>query len=149
MRQTQSGAVLIVSLIFLLILTLIGVSGMRTVVAERSMATNTQYHMESFEAAETAIESTIADITVYADALNEPEGSVATVRSFDIDRPDAPYSVTSSATVSQGGPAMAVGFSVGEYAAYPFTITGTGQIESIGAESVHVQTVQRIGPKLN
>lgn len=149
MRHSQSGAVLVVSLVFLLILALVGVSGMRTVIAERSMATNTQYHMESFEAAETAIESAIADITVYADALNQPEGSQATQRTFDIDRADAAYTVASSATVSQGGPSMALGFSVGEYAAYPFTITGTGQIESIGAESVHIQTVQRIGPKLN
>ncbi len=149
MRHSQSGAVLVVSLIFVLILALVGVSGMRTVIAERAMATNTQYSMESFQAAETAIESAITDVSVYAEALNLPEGSQSTHRTFDIDRPGAPYIVASSATVSQGGHSLAIGFSVGEYAAYPFTITGTGQIESIGAESVHIQTVQRIGPKLN
>jgi type IV pilus assembly protein PilX len=51
----QRGAVLIISLIMLLVLTLLGVSSMRTTILEEKMAGNLRDKNTSFQAAETAL----------------------------------------------------------------------------------------------
>ncbi len=55
MHATQRGAVLIVSLIFLLLLTLIGTAAMRTTTLQERMAGNTRDINLSFQAAEAAL----------------------------------------------------------------------------------------------
>jgi type IV pilus assembly protein PilX len=54
-RQQQQGSVLIVSLIILLVLTLIGITGMRTTVLEGKMASNSFDKNTAFQAAEAAL----------------------------------------------------------------------------------------------
>ena len=54
-KRTQSGAVLVVSLVMLLILTLIGVSGMSSVTLEEKMVSNMQNANKSFQGAEAAL----------------------------------------------------------------------------------------------
>ena len=54
-KKTQSGAVLVVSLVMLLILTLIGVSGMSSVTLEEKMVSNMQNANKSFQGAEAAL----------------------------------------------------------------------------------------------
>lgn len=51
----QSGVVLVVSLIMLLLLTLIGVSGMQTTALEEKMASNSRDQNIAFQAAEAAL----------------------------------------------------------------------------------------------
>lgn len=51
----QSGAVLAISLIMLLLLTLIGISGMQTTVLEEKMASNSRDQNIAFQAAEAAL----------------------------------------------------------------------------------------------
>jgi type IV pilus assembly protein PilX len=55
-RSRQTGAVLVVGLVLLLVLTVIGVSGMNTATMEIQMAGNTQFQQDSFQAAEDAID---------------------------------------------------------------------------------------------
>jgi len=55
MRHYQQGAVLIVSLILLLILTLVGVSGMKMTSLEERMSGNYKDHEMAFQAAEAAL----------------------------------------------------------------------------------------------
>jgi len=54
-KKTQSGAVLVVSLVMLLILTLIGMSGMSSVTLEEKMVSNMQNANKSFQGAEAAL----------------------------------------------------------------------------------------------
>lgn len=54
-KSTQSGAVLVVALVMLLILTLIGVSGMSSVTLEEKMVSNMQNANKSFQGAEAAL----------------------------------------------------------------------------------------------
>ncbi|MDG2035776.1 MAG: PilX N-terminal domain-containing pilus assembly protein [Pseudomonadales bacterium] len=54
-KTLQSGAVLVVSLVMLLILTLIGVSGMSSVTLEEKMVSNMQNANKSFQGAEAAL----------------------------------------------------------------------------------------------
>ena len=54
LRQ-QSGAILAVSLILLLVMTILGVSNMKSAALELRMASNTQSHQHAFQAAETTL----------------------------------------------------------------------------------------------
>lgn len=54
--QGQSGAALVVGLILLLVLTMLGISGMQTSTFELLQANNSQYAQNAFEAAETGID---------------------------------------------------------------------------------------------
>ena len=69
-RRPQRGAVLIVSMILLLIMTLIGVTGMSTTTLEEKMAANTQELNRAFQAGETALARGRADDDAYKDAIN-------------------------------------------------------------------------------
>ena len=68
----QSGAVLAVSLMILLMMTLIGVSSMRGTVLQERMASNTKDRNQAFQAAETAIREAEAYLQ-----------SIVTIGSFD------------------------------------------------------------------
>jgi type IV pilus assembly protein PilX len=66
--KRQSGAVLVVSLIMLLVMTLIGVTAMRSTTMEEKMAGNSRDHAVAFQAAESALrqgEETDADISAF------------------------------------------------------------------------------------
>jgi Tfp pilus assembly protein PilX len=54
--QDQRGAALVVALLLLLVLTLLGISGMNTASLELVMAGNQQYQANAFRAAESGIE---------------------------------------------------------------------------------------------
>ncbi|RLA45093.1 MAG: hypothetical protein DRR42_19740 [Gammaproteobacteria bacterium] len=53
--QKERGAVLVISLIFLLVMTLIGLTGMKTSVLEEKMAGNSRNQDLAFQAAETSL----------------------------------------------------------------------------------------------
>ena len=59
-RAEQSGATLIVGLVLLLVLTVVGVSGMNMATMEITMAGNAQFQQDAFQMAETAIDIQIA-----------------------------------------------------------------------------------------
>lgn len=80
----QSGAVLIVSLIILLLMTLIGVTSLRTTTLEERMAGNMRDHMLAFEAAEAALEAAEQFI----------DSSVVSLGAFDGDGSDGLYDDT-------------------------------------------------------
>lgn len=63
--RRQSGAALVVGLILLLILTMLGISGMQTSTFELLQANNSQYAQNAFEAAETG-----ADLAMIPTGLN-------------------------------------------------------------------------------
>jgi hypothetical protein len=58
-RTSQQGAALVVGLILMLVLTVLGISGMNTATLELVMANNTQSQQSAFQAAETGIDRAI------------------------------------------------------------------------------------------
>jgi len=127
-RARQAGATLIVGLVLLLVLTVVGVSGMNMATMEITMAGNTQFQQDAFQAAEDAIDIAIGrrdyttgDVPRTVPALGDP----------DYDR----WSETSylcSTPVPRGG------FSFDEFAAFHFETVASGRGPR-GAPATHVQ----------
>lgn len=63
--RRQTGAVLIVAMILLVILTLLGVTAMNTTSLEEKMATNNQEQVRAFQAAETGLSQAFNDNDAY------------------------------------------------------------------------------------
>ena len=61
----QSGAVLIVAMILLVVLTLLGVTAMNTSSLQERIASNTQEQVHAFQAAETGLNQAFADNLAY------------------------------------------------------------------------------------
>ncbi len=148
-HQHQGGAVLLVGLIILMVAALIVVSGMRSVVMEKNMASNSQYQMLVFQAAETAIEGMLADDTALVAAVNTPAGNTPPSRTFSVDHADARFAITSDATITVGTPTIPIGgYSIEDFRSYPFTIISSGEIASINASATHTQTASKVAPYL-
>lgn len=88
LRNAQTGATLIVGLVLLLVLTVVGVSGMNTATMEVAMAANTQFQQDAFQQAEDAIDLAIAQRTYSTDAprivdwLGDPDFDRRAVTTF-------------------------------------------------------------------
>ena len=67
-RAAQRGATLIVGLVLLLVLTVVGVSGMNTATMEITMAANTQFQEDAFQQAEDGIDVAIGTSAYSTDA---------------------------------------------------------------------------------
>jgi len=147
-RRKQDGAALFIGLMILVVIAIIGVSGVRSVVMEKNMAANNQYRMLVFQAAETAIEGTLADNTAFVAAINTPTSGTWPTRSYSVTHASNLFTVTSDAEIQVGAPTVPIGYSIGEFVSYPFTITGDGAIASISASDTHIQTASKIAPYL-
>jgi Tfp pilus assembly protein PilX len=148
-RHKQTGAALFIGLVMLVVIAIIGVSGVRSVVMEKNMAANNQYQVLVFQAAETAIEGTLADSTAFVAAINTPTSGTWPTRTFNVTHTSNLFTVASNAEISVGAPTVPIGYSIGEFVTYPFTITGDGAIASINAADTHVQTASKIAPYLH
>jgi len=144
--RAQTGAALFIGLIMLLVIALIGVSGIRTVVLEKNMAMNSQFQILVFQAADSAIEGSLADDAAFVDAINVPPGAADITRTYPVDHTGYQFNLTSSSTIVSGTPSIPVGFTIGDFIDYPFTITGTGNVASINASDTHIQTATRTAP---
>lgn len=132
----QRGATLIVGLVLLLVLTVVGVSGMNTATMEINMAANTQFQQDAFQMTEDAIDTVIAtrDYTTDGartlDWLNDPsyDRRAVTVYRMNTEVPDAV-------------------FSAGEIEAFHFDVRSVGRGPR-NAQSEHVQSFYVIGRAL-
>lgn len=140
----QCGAALVVGLVLLMVLTILGISGMSTATLELTMASNTQFQNDAFQAAETGIDLAIANsqlgsaITGPAITLPPrtlPDGSSMTeaLTSFQLATP-----------VPDRAFSLGVG-STGSVQAYHFDIVATG-MGPRNATSTHTQSVYVLGP---
>ncbi len=59
-RKKQTGAVLVVGLILLMVITVLAISGMNTATTELAMARNDQNYENAFQAAETGLERALS-----------------------------------------------------------------------------------------
>jgi type IV pilus assembly protein PilX len=96
----QKGATLIVGLVLLLVLTVVGVSGMNTATMEITMAANTQFQQDAFELTEDAIDIVLGtrdyttDAPTIVDWLGDPDFDRRAVTTYimNTDVPDAAFS---------------------------------------------------------
>ena len=137
----QRGAVLIVGLVLLLVLTVLAVSTIRTTSLEVAMATNDRYSENAFQLAETAIDW----MTVNGAPWN-------TAVPFALAQTPAPYGLGSfqaTATFNEETPPPAGGYSIGvgggSFSAYHFDIVAQGQ-SNRSAASTHTQSFYIVGP---
>jgi len=146
--RRQSGAALFVALVMLLLIAVIGVAGIRTVVMEKNMSTNNQYEMLVFQGAESAIEGVLSDGTAFVAAINTTTGGTPPSRSFTLDHSNHSFNMTAVATIAAGVPEVPVGFTLGDFVSYPFTITSSSSITSINSADMHVLTASKVAPYL-
>ena len=143
-NSKQRGAALVVGLVLLMILTILGISGMNTATLELTMASNAQFHQDAFQAAETGI-----DIAMSNGGLGAAIGGTGTVL------PPTPLGDGASSTqavttfqlatpVPDRAFSLGVGTS-GAVQAYHFDVVsqGTGPRN---ATSTHTQSFYVIGP---
>lgn len=155
----QRGATLPMSLIFLVVMTTIGVVGVRFATQQGRLAANSQYQDQAFQSAEGGIRMVVAEIrgeftpspapttNILEDAI---DGGTSPTRTYsEADRAGNTISNSTEALtyVSQ---APAAGFSLGtgggQMVAYQFRIVGTSTVSNTTATATHEQGVQRVGP---
>jgi type IV pilus assembly protein PilX len=139
-RAKQSGATLIVGLILLLVLTVLGVSGMGTARMEVRMAGNTQFRQDAFQLAESGIDLAIASGTYDTTST----GST-------IDWLGAEYDRKAVTTFEAATPLTAVAFSMGNTTGNGSVMAYHFEVESQGkgprnATATHRQGFYVLGP---
>ncbi len=140
-RQRQHGAVLVISLLILLVLTLVGVSSLDGSIMEEKMASNSQIATTTFQQAESAIRE------AYLAELADPYGAVKNDRSDDaavtrdrtvvIDGATITITSTSLHRYNPDNPDVYTPNSSLGFAARTFEIQGSAQVGAI--RSVNIQ----------
>ena len=138
LQSREPGAALVVGLILLLVLTVLGVSGMNTATMELRMAGNTQIQEDSFQMAEDAIDIGIAQ-------RNFTTVGPTTVNLLGTPNADRQARTIFATTTPVPDVAFSMGTSTGSVQAFHFDITAVGQ-GSGGATSTHTQSFYVVGP---
>ncbi len=139
-RGDQRGAVLVVGLILLMVLTVLGVSSMNTATLELVMAGNAQSHQQAFQAAETGIDISIAERN-----FNTFAPAVVPVTNFG----GGYYNTEAVSTFMENTPvpndAFSMGVSTGSVQAFHFDVVAIGRGPG-NAVSTHNQSFYIVGP---
>jgi type IV pilus assembly protein PilX len=145
--RKQSGAALVVGLLLLVVITVLAISGMNTATTELAMARNDQNYENAFQAAETGLESALAQgqFSALGSAtvpvtINSTDSVVTTIQ------PDGDPTIVPDRAFSLG-----VGSGV---VAYHFLATATavserspGKPSDRDSNAVHTQAFYIVGPQ--
>lgn len=145
----QQGAVLVVSLIILVVMTLIGIASMSTSLMQEKMASNAQNTNITFQAAESAIGALISNVLTgsqgdLSDAMNAPDLTGPLI-DYDISDPDvdAGYQVTYMGVVAlTSGGSLDADESSTTLQAHRFDVAATGIVSATNAQSVIRQGIE-------
>jgi type IV pilus assembly protein PilX len=138
-RREQTGATLIVGLVLLLLLTVVGVSGMNTATMEITMAANAQFQQDAFQLAEDGIDIILANRN-YSTNPADPRNTLDWLGDPNYDR-------RAVSAYLDGRNTPAPGSSVGELEAFHFDITSVG-VGPRSAQSEHTQGFYVVGRAL-
>lgn len=130
--HAQRGAVLIISLVLLMVLTILAISTMRTASLGLLMAGNTQYRQNAWQLAQTGIDAVLRG------------GDPATTATCDIATADAPVVVDAlggsyTTTVCYRGESIALGNSATRVPTFNYEALADGSTEQRGARARLVQ----------
>ena len=130
-RSRQQGAALVVGLVLLLVLTVIGISGMNTATMEIQMANSVQVQQDAFQLAENAIDVALAT----ENYTTAGPRNVLPLGVPDYDR----RALTIYTDINTGVPGEANSAGVtGSMVAWHFQVTSTGQGPR-NATAAHIQ----------
>ena len=149
----QQGSALVISLLILLVLTIIGVTALNSTVMEEKMASNFQTGNTAYQAAESAVNQTFANIAnsfnlvqaaITANNLAQTSGSppvwpvipqtVLSASTSGAD-PNAHDQSTLDATVSYKGTAHCNGFST-KFIGYVVEVAGQGAVSNVSRTNI-------------
>ncbi|HEX7080017.1 MAG TPA: PilX N-terminal domain-containing pilus assembly protein [Gammaproteobacteria bacterium] len=136
-KSSQQGAALVVGLVLLLVMTVLGVSGMNTATLELVMAGNAEAQQDAFQAAETGIDAAIAERNW------NTLGPVTVTRTITTDI-SAQATTTNTACTVYPDTAFSAGVT-GGVGAYHFDAISVGEGPR-GAQSTHTQSFYVAGP---
>lgn len=152
----QRGAVLLISMLILIVLTLIGITGLSNTSLEERMSHNFQQSTVAYQGAESAIENVMtagnpetdenpnydADTDPMVDAINAGKDDTSTVVTYNIgaDHVDTATQVTYLAD------AACPGASFGTIVCYVLEARATASIDATNTETTHIQGFRRPGP---
>ena len=148
--RKQNGAALVVSLILLVVVTVLAVSGMNTATTELAMARNDQNYENAFQAAETGLETALARGSFDTTSTSIPTQTiVVTERLFDT----VQVLIEFDETTIVPDKAFSLGAGSG-IAAYHFRAIATAESARAGggtetdrdASAVHTQGFYIVGP---
>lgn len=157
--RRQQGVALLVGLIMLLVLTILGVTAIRTTTQQGTMSAAVQQQTQTFQAAEAAIRSFMVQFCGGGTCEQPPPDGGAQIlaraisNSFQV-KPPAPATQTptlgsglnASANLLYLRKIAAEGSSFNKSAFYEFTITSTATQQNTGAQATHLQGIRFIGP---
>lgn len=164
----QSGVALAVGLIFLVIITLVGLAAMRVTTSQTLQAANYQFKTITFQGSEGGIRTIMGEITgvlpppdptknLLVQAINatsaDPDNSAGPPRRVpQFSESGSGRQVNTQAILTSdnpdGGGAPLANFSLGgQVAEYRFSIRSESTIPNTAARSDHQQGVRRLGPK--
>jgi len=143
--QKQQGAALLVSMIMIFILSLLGLTSMRSSTLETRMAANSIEKDITFQAADSASEIVLDDEQNLADVIctDVPmETQINNINHGEV--------IDTVAHVSYGGESIAVGYSLDSgFSALRFTATGTSTMTETGTSTSITQGVMVLAAKGN
>jgi type IV pilus assembly protein PilX len=130
-RRSQQGAVLVVGLVLMLVLTVVGISGMNTATMEITMANSAQVQQDAFQLAENAIDIALAT----ENYTTAGPRTVALLGTPDFDR----QAVTTYTDINTGIPGEANSMGVpGAMVAWHFEVVAQG-LGPRNAAAAHTQ----------
>lgn len=165
MRNRQQGAVLIVSLLMLMVLTIIGLSALTNSGMETRMAHNFQHGQIVFQAAETSInkvliagtsidnpfyvEASDPMVTAMGKGINDTTTAVAySSTALDPSGYLGEASISSTNTVVYKAVGNCPGSSFGELVCHKFEVISAASIAATGARGTHTLGFARAAPGL-
>ena len=168
-RHGQQGVALVIALLILVLISILGVSAMRTSIFNAKIAVGAQVGTMTFQAAESAIaavyEEALSDITqpghVLGNALTQKSSGLIQIQDRCITRGDVKKPTlcaagdfldsrdlvkAESSTIVRGGSSGLAGFEIGRWGKYEFVTVGRGEMPSFNTDNVNVQEFSRIAP---
>ena len=147
-HYSQRGAALLVAMIMIFMLSVMGVSAMRSSTLEKRMAVNAIQSSTTFQAAESAADLALNDSNSMDMAINMGEDKPAIILPIPAVRAD--IGLESRSTLKYIGQGHAEGFSMGEgantFISHRFVATGVSAIESVRSQSSVEQGAYRVAP---
>jgi len=148
LRHSQRGGALLVAMIMIFMLSVMGVSAMRSSTLEKRMAVNAIQSSTTFQAAESAADLALNDADSMDMAINIGIDQPALVLPIPAVRAD--IGLESTSTLRYMGVGHAEGFSMGEgastFISHRFVASGVSAIESVRSQSSVEQGAYRVAP---
>lgn len=139
-KYKQNGAALFVSLMFLFLMTIIGVSALNSSTSDERMALNAQHQQQVFHAADSAINVIKHDINALEQAIITGAFGPVTYT--------AQTHVTATANINYAGCAdPPAGYDVEKFVNQDFDVDSSAQMVNAGAQADHLQGIAQVAPK--